>query len=396
VRDVSDKVLRIDRQVVYGALFIALLGLLVAGTVAEYRGVFQDNVVVTVESGRAGLTLTGGAPIKLHGVQIGHVASVAASHEGATIRLDIDRDKAADVPADVTAQIVPPTAFGAKYVQLTVPPSSSAGPIAAGAHVPATRVTVEVDQAFENLTRVLEAARPAAVDAALTAVAGTLDQRGRVLGALISQTDRYLTSINPSLRTLTSDLGRSAPVLDTYEAARPDLVGALEHAADLSDVVVRQRASLRALEGSLTGFSDQADILLASSQHGIVTSLALMRPVTTSLARYSPELACVVLGLQEVNGPMEAAIGGTNPGLTTLTRIVPGRSAYTYGQNLPLLGDDRGPACYGLPYVTASEGAAPPPVLHTGANPYAGSQDQPEQPTLATLVGLLSGGGRIR
>lgn len=391
-----DKPLRIDRQVVYGALFVALLGLLVAGTVAEYRGVFQHNLVVTVQTDRAGLTLTGGAPIKLHGVQIGHVGSVASAGDAVTIRLDIDRDKAADVPADVTAQIVPPTAFGAKYVQLTVPPRSSAGPIAAGAVIPATRVTVEVDQAFENLTRVLAVARPAAVNAALTAVAGAVDNRGRVLGALITQTDRYLRSIDPSLRTLTSDLGRSAPVLKVYAAARPDLVGALGHAADLSDTVVRQRASLQALKQSLTGFSDQADVLLASSQHGIVTSLNLMRPVTSTLERYAPELPCVVLGLQEVNRPMEAAIGGTNPGMTTLTRIVPGRRPYTYGQNLPLLGDDRGPKCYGLPYVTGSEAALAPPVLHTGANPYAGPQPRPGQAALDTLVGLLAGGAQLR
>lgn len=384
--------LRIDRQVLYGALFLALIGLLVAGTVAEYRGVFQHNVVVTVRTDRAGLTLAGGAPVKLHGVQIGHVASVTTAGDAVTIQLDIDHGLAADVPADVTAQIVPPTAFGAKYVQLTVPAQSDAGPIAAGAVIPANRVTVEVDQAFENLTRVLEAARPAEVDAALTAAAGAVDNRGRVLGALITQTDSYLASIDPSLRTLTSDLGRSAPVLDAYAAARPDLVGALGHAADLSGTVVRQQASLQALERSLTGFSDQADVLLASSHHGIVTSLNLLRPVTGTLARYAPELPCVVLGLQAVNRPMEAAIGGTNPGLTTLTRIVPGRRPYTYGENLPLLGDDHGPECYGLPYVTPAEATVPPPVLRTGANPYAGPQRRPDQAALDTLVGLLAGG----
>jgi phospholipid/cholesterol/gamma-HCH transport system substrate-binding protein len=386
---------RIDRQVVYGFLFIGLTGLLIAGTIAQYRGAFEDNVLITVEADRAGLTLAEGAPIKLRGVEVGDVERIDIDDDTVLIELAIDEDRIDRVPADVTAQIVPPTAFGAKYVQLTVPAGSTAEPIEAGALVPATRVTVEVDEAFENLTLVLDAARPAEVNAALTAVAGAVDQRGRLIGELITQTDQYLASLNPALPTLSADLRAADDVLEVYEAARPDLISTLTRTGQISDTLVRQQASLRAIERSLTTFSDEADVLLRSSAEGIVASLTLLEPVTRTLERYSPELPCVVLGLVAVNGPMEAAIGGTNPGLTTLSRVIPRRDPYTYAQNLPLLGEDRGPHCFGLPRVTPEEAAQPPSWMRTGANPYVGPQPTPTQASVDTLVGLLAGGGNL-
>jgi phospholipid/cholesterol/gamma-HCH transport system substrate-binding protein len=388
----------VDRQVVYGFLFIALVAALIAGTIAKYRGAFEDNVVVTVQSDRAGLTLASGAPIKLRGVEIGRVSHIDnnPTAEGkVSIELEIDADKVDRVPADVTAQIVPPTAFGAKYVQLTPPADSSGGAIRAGAVIPADRVTVEVDEAFENLTKVLDVARPAEVNSALTAVAGAVEERGQLIGNLITQTDTYLQSLNPSLRTLSADLRVADDVADVYDIARPDLVGMLTHTGEVSQTLVRQQASLRALERSMTGFSDQTDVLLRSSRHGLVTSLGLLQPVTDVLERYSPELPCLVLGLASANKLAEPAVGGTHPGVTTITRIIPGRDPYTYQENLPELGADNGPACYGLPYVDAQEGRAVPPSFRTGANPYVGPQPTPSEAVADTLLGVLKGVGNL-
>ncbi|KRA27865.1 hypothetical protein ASD81_24245 [Nocardioides sp. Root614] len=383
----------------FGFLFIALIGLVIAGTIAQYRGAFEDNVLVSVEADRAGLTLASGAPIKLRGVEIGRVAEIRTDGANVTIDLEIDSDKVDQVPADVTAQIVPPTAFGAKYVQLTPPSPDSSGDgaetIRAGAVIPADRVTVEVDEAFENLTAVLAVARPADVNSALTAVAGAVDERGELIGDLITQTDTYLRSFNPSLRTLSADLRAADDVADVYDLARPDLISALSQTGTISNTLVRQQASLRALERSLTGFSDQADVLLRSSERGLVTSLRLLQPVSDVLERYSPELPCTVLGLANANKLAEAAVGGTHPGVTTITRLIPGRDPYTYGENLPLQGDVRGPVCYGLPYIDADEAEKQPPSLRTGANPYVGPQPTPDEAALDTLLGLLKGGAQL-
>ncbi|MFC7502732.1 MCE family protein [Nocardioides sp. GCM10030258] len=381
-----------DRQLVFGFVFLLLIAGLIVGTIAKYRGAFEDNVLVTVEADRAGLTLAKGAPIKLRGVEIGTVGDVDGEGETVRIELKIDSDVVDRVPADVTAQIVPPTAFGAKYVQLSPVGDGTGDRIRAGAVIPADKVTVEVNEAFENLTKVLDVARPAEVNAALTAGAGALDQRGKLIGDLVTRTDAYLVSFNAALPSLSSDLRAADDVLDVYDASRPDLIATLSRTGEISDALVRQRASLGAFERSLTAFSDQSDILLRSSEEGIFTSLSLIEPVTRTLKRYAPGLPCLVLGLAEVNKPLEAAIGGTNPGLTAQTHVVPGREPYKYGENLPLIGEDRGPVCFGLPHVTPEEAAQPLTALKTGANPYVGPQPTPSQSSLDTLLGLLAGG----
>lgn len=386
---------RIDRQVLYGFLFVLLIVSVIAGTIAKYRGAFKDTVTVSVEADRAGLTLASGAPIKLRGVEIGTVGDISTDGDRVTITLDIDSDDVEKVPSDVTAQIVPPTAFGAKYVQLT-PVSDGRDRIAEGAVIPADKVTVEVDEAFENLTRVLDVARPAEVNSALTAVAGALDGRGELIGDLIAQTDVYLVSLNPSLRTLSADLRVADDVADVYEVARPDLVATLSQTGDVARTVVRQRASLRALERSLTGFSNDAETLLRSSEQDLLTTLELLGPVSKVLERYAPELPCLVLGLASTNKLAETVVGGTHPGITTITRLIPGRDPYTYQENRPVVGDDRGPQCYGLPDITLTEAERQPPALRTGANPHVGPQPTPDQAVLDTLLGLVKGGTQLR
>jgi phospholipid/cholesterol/gamma-HCH transport system substrate-binding protein len=382
----------VDRHVTYGLTFIALILALIVGTVASYEGVFRSTVPLTVSSDRAGLTLAPGAAVKLRGVVIGRVGSVDHdAGDGVSIQLEIDQDELNQISSDTTAEIVPPTAFGAKYIQLN-PGEPGAERIQAGSTIDADRVTVEVDEAFENLTQVLDTAKPAEVAAALTAVSQAVDQRGEDIGLLITQTNGYLTSFNPYLSTLTSDIRSGASVAQTYDTARPDLVALADKAAVTSRTLTTQQKSLHAFEVSLYSFDNSASQLLDSSGRRLTTTLKLTAPVADVVERYSPELPCTILGLASANKLAEAAVGGTHPGITTITRIVPGRDPYTYERNLPKIGDTSGPECYGLPYVTEEEAQAAVPTFATGANPYAGKQPTVQENTLTTLLGLLAGG----
>lgn len=384
---------RIDRQLASGLAMVVLVAATVAATIAHYNGVFTRSVDVVVEAERAGLTLNVGTPVKLYGVEVGDVGAVTTDGDLVRIKLELDPDEVDAIPSDVSAQLLPPTAFGAKYVQLSVADGSDANPIQEGDVIPATRTSVEVDEAFTNLTKVLEAARPAEVNAALTAVAGAVDQRGQVLGDLITTTDDYLASFNPSLPTLSSDLRTVDDVIDVYALAREDLIDLFGSAGTTLDTVVEQQASLRALELSLTSFSREGDALLRDSGRGLASSLRLLDPVTASLARYSPELPCLVLGLATGNELAERAVGGLNPGVTTFTHVIRGRDAYEYPEDVKVLGENRGPDCYGLPYVTSGEaGLTYGPTFNTGVNPF--KDPQPSSGDPLALLGVPASGGR--
>lgn len=387
-----------DRRTLYGFAFLAIIALLIALTVAMYKGVFKSTQQITVDASRAGLTLASGAPVKLRGVEVGTVDKVTevGGIDGKAVRitLKIDSGEMKNIPSDVTAEIVPPTAFGGKYIQLD-PGSSTASAIAAGSTIQANKVTVEVDTAFENLTKVLNAARPAQVDAALTAVAEAVDQRGPALGNLIGTTNKYLATFNQFLGSLTNDIRSGQGVASTYATVRPDLVALAQQAGVTSETLVQQQKSLHSFELGLTSFDGALSGLLGTSGHLIASTVNLYGPVAALVAQYSPELPCTVQGLASANKLAEAAVGGTHPGVTTITRIVPARDPYTYGKNLPTMGATNGPACYGLPYVTPTVARETNPFFNSGANPYVGSQPTAASNLLTTLFGGIAGGSNL-
>lgn len=380
------------RHLGYGITFIAILVLITYGVVAMYRGDFRSTVPISVDASRAGLTMDVGAVVKLRGVEVGQVTDVSPSADGALISVRLDADAVKRVPADVTAQIVPPTAFGAKYVQLTSNDAADAAAIGAGDVIKADQVTVEVNDAFSHLVEVLDAARPSEVNNALTALSTTLEGRGDSIGRLIEKTDSYLASFNRTLPALSDDLRRSSDVIDTYDRVLPDLLAASRNASRTSETVVDQQASLHAFLRSLTSFSKSADTLLDTSSPDLERTVKLLAEPMSIAARYSSELPCVIQGTQLTNTWAEAVIGGNQPGIKTITSIQGGDEPYRSPVNLPVIGNDSGPNCFGLPRITKADVDAPSPTFVTGANPYAGqTSTSPPTELSKTFFGTLAG-----
>lgn len=377
-----------------GASFLAVLVVITMLTFASYEQKFTSIVPITLKTGRAGLTMDAGNLVKLRGVEIGQVSSVHADGAGAELTLAIRPKYVKLVAADSTAQIVPPTAFGAKYVQLDPPAGKDWTPITAHAVIDTDHVTVEANDAFENLMTLLKAADPLDVNKALTALSQGLDAKGQEIGTLVDQVNSYLTSFNPSLKALNVDLPRAASVADSYNKLTPDLVKLLKNTTTTSDTLVARQASLDAFLLSLTTFSDKTGNFLASNQTPLANVLNLLDPTTQALARYSPELPCLIQGLAVFNTHAEIEVGGVKPGINTYTVLRPATDAekpYTNPTNLPVLNEDRGPGCWGLPNVSTGVAAQPDPSFGLGANPYTGTGASTQSSLASTLFGVLPG-----
>lgn len=382
------------KHLTYGIAFIALLALVVALTVALYKGSFKSTDGLTLNAQRAGLTMDSGAPVKLRGVQIGRVTRVASAGDGASIGLEIDSKYLKLIPSNVTAQIVPPTAFGAKYVQLSAPTGAVTDPIRSGATIGADHLTVEVNSTFEHLMDVLHAVNPLELNNALSSLADGLAGRGTELGQLISQIDVYLNGLNPSLPNLSADLPKLASVLNTYQGVAPDLLRTAGNATVTSNTVVARQASLDALFLSLTHFSASTSKFLNTNGKPLSTLLDYLDPVTQTAARYAPVLPCTLSGLVVTGNLAIPAIGGQGPGIYTYTRLQPSDDPYTNPKNLPKLGEDSGPNCDGLPNVSQAESTQTFPKYDTGANPSepAGTPGSTSgNPLATTLFGTLAG-----
>jgi phospholipid/cholesterol/gamma-HCH transport system substrate-binding protein len=383
------------RRLCLGLTYLLVVVGVAAFAVAMNRGVFESVTRIEVVGDRAGLTLAPGARVKFRGVDVGKVASIDPAASGARIHVDLYDDQVRFVPAGVTAQIIPPTAFGAKYVNL-VAGAAAVGhpPISAGAQVRAEHVTTEFNDAFENVTKVMQVARPDRVNNALTASARILDGRGAELGELVTGLDRYLGEFNTTLPDLSRDLQATGPVLGVYDRSADDLVTLLDNVGVASRTLTRRQSSLGDLLSSTSEFSTVTGRFLDVNQPGIARVVNLYDPVTAALARYSPELPCTLSGAVVLNGQVENIFGGRKPGYYTYTKFRPNDPPYRPGANLPVVREDSGPHCFGLPVVDRTEAARQLPLFDTGANPDRAPKpaaDELARTFFGALAGLVSG-----
>jgi phospholipid/cholesterol/gamma-HCH transport system substrate-binding protein len=347
--------LRRHRHELYGALTLVALAAIIALVIAAYLQAFTPFVVATVHTDRSGLLLARDSDVTMRDVRVGKVGRIEPDGpHGASVQIDIDPDQTEFIPANSSADIVAPTLFGPKYVQLNTPAHPTQRRIATGDVITPTQVQVEANTAFENLMGLLQSIHPAELDSALGALSTSLQGRGQELGDYLGDLDRYLGQINGATPALRADLASAPGVIDTYADASPDLVRILGNLTVTSNTVVHEKPTLDALIVSFTRFSGTAQSLLEDNEKGLTSALAVLRPTTALLQRYSPMFPCLFHSANVLRTYTEPAFGGTLPGLHTETSFVPAAEPYTYPTNLPRLGVDA-PGCYG--------GAPPPGVV---------------------------------
>ena len=156
-------------------LFLCLLAMAGLLTYAVFSKRFVDVVPVTVRTGRIGLQMEPLADVKIRGVIVGEVRDLHARDGGALLDVALDPAAVDEIPANVTALIVPKSIFGEKFVALQVPPRPSSASLSASAVIEQTDVPLEVEQVLSDLYPLLRAVRPADLSATLNAMATALE-----------------------------------------------------------------------------------------------------------------------------------------------------------------------------------------------------------------------------
>jgi phospholipid/cholesterol/gamma-HCH transport system substrate-binding protein len=365
------------------------------GTTLLFQQKHVDTVPLTLESDRAGLLMEANAPVKVRGVKVGRVRAVEETGAGARLDLLIFPEHLDSIPADVRAQIVPPTAFGAKYVQLDPPANSkhSARAITAGSVIAADHVTVEVNHTFEHLMGVLDAAPPSKVNAALTSMSTALDGRGDQMGELITGADAYLAALNPSLPQLQTDLRLGAQVTDTYADITPDLLKIARNGSTTSDTLVDQQTEFTTLLTSFGTAADSVGGFLKDNRKGLHSTVTRAEPTLRLLAEYSPIFPCTLEGMVVDHKLGMGVFGGPNPGMNMVVHLVPSAEPYKAPTDLPKLGADNAPSCHMLPNIPVERIHDPWPVWDTGSNP----SQAPEKKSVDAVAQILFGaaGGAV-
>ncbi|ONI53079.1 MULTISPECIES: MCE family protein [unclassified Streptomyces] len=373
------------RRRVAGVAFLLVPAVLVWVAVSVYDKDFTDDATVTVRTGPVGNEMHDNADVKLRGVVIGQVRSIATDGEGARLTLAIDPDQLDRIPADVTAQMLPTTLFGQRFVALVPPRTPSTRTLSAGAVIPQDRSSnaIELEEVLNNVLPLLTAVKPEKLSATLSAVSTALEGRGEKLGETLTTLDAHLKKFNPQLPTLNEDIKQLVKVSTLYADAAPDVLDALTDATTTSGTLAEQESQLAALHGTTTASARDVISFLRENKENLIRLSSSGRPTLELLARYADSFPCTLRTVAGFVPAMDKALGkGTNePGLHVSVKSVPSQGKYVPGKDTPVYSATGGPRCYAVPYV--GKGGAP-----TADNRRATDVTAPPPATPDTALGL--------
>ncbi|HUB41563.1 MAG TPA: MCE family protein [Streptosporangiaceae bacterium] len=340
-----------------GVAFLLVLALLVWLSVAVYQKKFASVAMVTLYTSSAGNEMHPGAQVMVRGVQVGEVRQITAEGTGARLELAIEPSQLPMLPANVSAQMLPTTLFGERYVDLILPQAPTAARLTSGSVIQQDRSAdaIELDQVLGNLLPMLAATQPDKLSMALTAIAQGLQGQGHELGQALVTLNSYLEKLNPQLPQIDTDITKLAALARTYNKAAPDIVQALNDFGVTGRTLANQHVNFDALLANLTTSSDDLTAFLnANSANAIMLSADSLSTLHI-LARYAPEFPCVLQQLTDFVPAMNKALGaGTNEaGLHVHVVIEPASStgAYLPRVDAPVYGDNLGPRCYSVPFT---------------------------------------------
>lgn len=339
------------RLLVAGAVFLTVIALLIALSIAIYGKVFTDVTKIRVHADRAGLQLAKYGDVRVHGALVGDVREIESDGEQAIITLALRPEAARTIPKDITVEILPTTLFGQKFVQL-VPPERASGAAALqdGDVIPADRVrtNLEIQTLLADLFPLLRAVRPADLNATLYALAHALTGQGDKLGQTLEDLDAYLIEMNQHLPQLKRDMRALATVARTYELAAPDLIRLLRNATVSARTLTQKKAEFGELIKAMTGLSVSTRHVLSENEQGLIDQGRYGVPLLSLLDTYSPQLTCMLVGI-ELQQPNNREVFKDGIIRQTLELGAPQRQAYTAADR-PVYGEvGHGPWCLGLP-----------------------------------------------
>jgi virulence factor Mce-like protein len=341
---------------VAGVAFLAVIAMLVSLTVALYQKAFTPVVKVTLLTDRIGNQLSAQADVKVRGLVVGTVRGVHARADGASIDLALDPGQVHLIPENVSAQLIPKTLFGEKYVDLVLPKDPAAEHLRSGDDIPQDRseTALETERVLNDLLPLLKSLRPQELSTTLNALSTALRDRGERLGGNLVTAGAYFRKLNPALPQAGADLQGLADLTDNIAAATPDLLRVLDNLSASSRNIVSERAQLDSFLTSTQAFAASARSIVAENEQALVN---LSQDSVASLqlfARYSPELPCFLTGLARYEPIVARTFGGDQAGLHITLEATQDNRGYAPGQE-PKYRDTRGPACWKLPHPPVPE-----------------------------------------
>ena len=334
-----------------GVVFLVVLALLIALTIAIYQKAFTPTVDVVLQADRAGNQLTAPADVKVRGVIVGQARSITATDDGARIELALEPGMVDQIPSNVSARLLPKTLFGEKFVSLELPDTPADRSLQSGDVISQDRSQTarELSTALDNLLPLLQTLKPEQVSTTLNALSTTLRGRGERVGDNLVLFRDYLVEFNPELPRLEENFRGLADFADTLDAATPDLLEVLDNFSAINRNLVDQESELDLFLRSTADVSGTIEGFVAENEQRFIALAREGRLPLELFAEYSPQFPCLAQGLAESELFIGDTFGTLQPGLHITLEFTEDQGGYTPEADETEYLDTRGPDCFGLP-----------------------------------------------
>ncbi|MDV6272138.1 MCE family protein [Rhodococcus erythropolis] len=341
---------------------IAVVVAVVAAVTMVLRGsgnLEQSTDVFVAVPATAGL-ISGEAPVRYHGVNIGRIGEIESGTTESVVQLQIQTEDASKIPSDVVARVVPRTFFGDIYMQLVDNPAPQGQTTLADGdeiRMDDGPEAVALYDVYTKLVGVLTAMQPEKLQTALTALGQALDGNGAEIGTTIDNLSAASGVLAPAAHQFLQSTPEFRSVIDALDRATPDILDTLAAATSVSNSMVANRANLETSIGAAAVFAATVDDFVATNNSNIITVIDSAGKILATTAA-NPEGLRSTLANASTFGASGARVFATGKFDITAVATFAEPLPYT-GADCPQYGDSRGAQCSGSNLMPAQPVSTP-------------------------------------
>ncbi|MFF0815678.1 MCE family protein [Rhodococcus sp. NPDC003318] len=333
---------------------IAVVAGIVVAVVMVLRGSgsLEREPVVTVSIPASAGLITGEAPVRYTGVNVGHISGIDSGTESSVVSMSIDSASISLIPATVMARVVPRTFFGDIYIQLVDDGDESGAP----SDPLADGDTITVDDGpdsvalysiYTKLVDVLDRMQPQKLQTALTALGHALDGRGETIGRVVDRLSSVSATMTPAIEQFLEATPEFREVMTALDAATPDVIATLAAATAVSQDVSENSDSIGRMLAAMSGFASVASGFFTAHQEAVTTVIDSTGIILATTAANPEGLLGTLSGAQSF-GATGARVFST--GKFNITAVPSFADPFPYtGADCPQYGAETGDYCSGGP-----------------------------------------------
>ncbi|MDX1763595.1 MAG: MlaD family protein [bacterium] len=223
-----------NRYVILGMFVILAMGMLFyLAFKVGYLSTLKGTEVTVLFDDATGLKV--GGDVKVKGVDFGKISALAYDGEKAVVKIRLDGESR--VPADAAARIRPESLLGDNFLELVIPPGSTAGPMEAGAVIVNGTKAIDINQFVDRMGHFVEQFEAEDFSQNINRVVKTLADNSGKIETMIANLDQLAVDANALLADNKAALGRTINNLDRLTASFSK--DAPSTAANLNQVLAR-------------------------------------------------------------------------------------------------------------------------------------------------------------